>query len=108
MPMDVSHIWLGQFPSEEALDRYFEETYDDDAPINQFAADQGTAFYDHDWVEYGFNSLGSLRDLVEPHSYSVDSIEQVIEAGRSGPAALRSPSASTSPTRPPSRGPSSG
>ena len=48
--MDTAHIWLGQFADESALDEYFVEQMDDDddTPINQFAADQGVPFYDHD------------------------------------------------------------
>ncbi len=79
--MEKSHIWLGEFPSEDALNTYFEETYDDDdddAPINGFAADQGERFYDHDWVERGFVAHGSLEQLIVRHSYSKDYIEMVI------------------------------
>ena len=44
---EVVDVWLCRFPSEEAADRYFEETYDeddDDRPISQFAADMGERF----------------------------------------------------------------
>lgn len=48
-------VWLGRFGSEEALDRYFDETYgEDDAPISRFAADMDATFYDHDLVERVF------------------------------------------------------
>lgn len=80
MPMETSHIWLGQFPSEANLDTYFEETYDDDdeSPINRFAEDQGVGSYDHDWVERSFNNDGDLNTLIKDHSYSTDYIDDVI------------------------------
>lgn len=82
MPMTTSHIWLGNFPSKASLDSYFEETYDeddDDAPINEFARGQAKPYYDHDWVECGFNPTGSLRELIVGHSYSADYIDLLIE-----------------------------
>ncbi|MGK7925701.1 MAG: immunity 22 family protein [Spirulina sp.] len=56
--METSHIWLGNFPSADALEKYFAETYDEDddgTPLNQFAADQGEHFYDSDWVEFSYS-----------------------------------------------------
>ena len=81
--MDRSHIWLGSFPSEDALDEYFEENFDDendDTPINRFAADQGETFIDHDWVERGFLQTDNLRLLIRDHSYSEDYLDAVIRA----------------------------
>ena len=79
MPMEISHVWLGRFSSEAALDEYFEESYDDDdAPINRFATDQDESFCDHDWVERNFKGSGDLRALIKGHSYSVDYIDDVI------------------------------
>jgi hypothetical protein len=84
MAMETSHIWLGRFPSEAALDAYFEESYgEDDQPINQFAADQGERFYDHDWVERSFDPSGDLRAQIAPHSHSKDYLDRVIELARS-------------------------
>lgn len=85
MPMETSHLWLGRFPSEAALDAYFEESYgdDDDQPINQFAADQGERSYDHDWVERSFfDASGDLRAQLAPHSYSSSYLDRVIELAR--------------------------
>ena len=81
MPMERSHIWLGTFLSEHALDQYFEENFDDDndaAPINRFAADQGETFIDHDRVERSFLQTDNLRLLIRDHSYSEDYLEDVI------------------------------
>lgn len=82
MPMELSHLWLGCFPAESALETYFEENYTDDRndniPLNRFAGDQGETFYDHDWVEYSFNDSGDLRRLIQDHSYSPDYLDQVI------------------------------
>jgi hypothetical protein len=77
--METSHIWLANFPSEDYVDSYFEEQFDDDdAPINQFAADQGEQSYDHDWVERSFNDQRNLRLLISDHSYSSDYLDHVI------------------------------
>ena len=79
--METSHIWLGVFESEEHLDDYFEEQYEeDDAPINRFAADQGEMYYDHDWVERGFCKSGELHELIDGASYSHDYLQEVIAA----------------------------
>ncbi|MFN8454598.1 MAG: immunity 22 family protein [Anaerolineae bacterium] len=82
MPMQLSHLWLGFFATEAALETYFEEKYpddrDDNTPLNRFAQDQGETFYDHDWVEYSFDSSGDLRKLIQGHSYSQDYLNQVI------------------------------
>ena len=57
--MATAHIWLGPFASEAALNEYFVERLDDDddVSINQCAADQGVAFYDHDWIKYDYGFL---------------------------------------------------
>ncbi len=49
---DVVDLWVGSFPSAEAVEQYFAETYDQDdgIPISPFAADMGQWFYDHDFV----------------------------------------------------------
>lgn len=50
-------IWVGHFPSQSDFDAYLvESSKDDDEPISRFAADQGTNFYDHDFVEASFRS----------------------------------------------------
>jgi hypothetical protein len=80
MPMEVSHIWLGQF-SREVLD-YFEEHYrdrGDDDPLSQFAGEQGETWYDHDWVEIScLYELQSVRSLVDGHSYSASYLDLVL------------------------------
>ena len=81
MPMETSHIWLGVFNSEEHLDKYFEEQYQEEhSSINQFAADQGEAYYDHDWVERVFGNSGDLRELIHGASYAQDYLQEVIVA----------------------------
>ncbi len=85
MPMAKSHIWIGSFPSEQAVEGYFEEVYDENdedrehTPLNKFAADQGERSYDHDWVEHGYSRAGNLRELIKGHSYSENYIDQVIQ-----------------------------
>lgn len=83
MPMETSHVWLGMFQSEDHLDAYFEEQYeDDDTPINRFATDQGEMYYDHDWVERAFCQSGDLHDLIEDASYSYDYMQDVIATAK--------------------------
>ncbi len=85
MPMETSHIWLGRFVSEQAVDAYFAESYsegDDEAPINQFAAEQGESFYDHDWLERSYSSSCDLRAQVSPHSYSESYLDRVLALSR--------------------------
>ena len=86
MAMELSHVWLGRFDSEAALDEYFDEQYeDDDAPINAFAADQDEMYYDHDWVEREFHESGDLLTLMDGASYAGDYLENVIhKAGGMG------------------------
>ncbi len=51
-PEGVVSIWLGTAAKKKLFDDYFKETYgDDESPINAFAKDAGTWFYDHDFVE---------------------------------------------------------
>jgi uncharacterized repeat protein (TIGR04138 family) len=48
-------IWVGSFPSIEAADAYFEETFHNDAtPISQFAEDFGFRGYPSDCLEFHF------------------------------------------------------
>lgn len=46
------HIWVGRFSSKEVFEKFFEESYGNDArSISDFAKSQNTRFYDHDWLE---------------------------------------------------------
>lgn len=71
---DVVDVFVGTFDSQEVLEQYLEETYDqdeEDAPISAFAKDQGEAFYDHDFVESRFDdSAKSFVELGKRHSFS--------------------------------------
>lgn len=86
---DRVHVWLGRFSNERALDLYLEETYgDDDGPISAFAADMGTGFYDHDFVESSFREATSdAAALLEGHSYAESFAARVVEAWSRLPAA---------------------
>ena len=90
---DVVDIWLCRFPSEEAADAYFEETYDeddDDRPISGFAADMGERFYDHDFMERGdfhHPPVSDVSEAVAPHSFSSSYLAEVVAAFRSKPLA---------------------
>src|SRR5262245_48363957 len=67
-------VWVGQFASEEAVDAYTAEQYDedrDDEPISPFAADIGLKFYDHDFMEVHFELglSGKAAGAFAQHSY---------------------------------------
>ncbi|MEM9134221.1 MAG: immunity 22 family protein [Actinomycetota bacterium] len=59
-------VWVGHFSSEARFQQYLSETYTDDrsVPINEFAADQGIVFYDHDWVERHFDRTQGAKGLL--------------------------------------------
>lgn len=62
---EIADVWVGRFASQAAHDAYLEETYsetDEDSPISQFAADQGSWFYDHDFMEVKY--LDEARDML--------------------------------------------
>lgn len=88
----TSHFWLGQFPNEERVAEYVAEVYDDDdedrehTPLSQFARDQGEPWYDHDFMEHGFEeNAKSVEDLVNGYSYyeqwSAELARRAAEAG---------------------------
>lgn len=79
-----SDFWLGSFPSERRAYEYFEEMYNDEdedreyTPLSEFAKDQEQNWYDHDFIEYGFNnSVSSIKELVEGYSYSEQYAEEL-------------------------------
>lgn len=74
---ESSHFWVGRFPSNDEVGRYFDETYDLDdeererTPLSKFASDQGVMWYDHDCLEYGFEEgCASVPELIADYSYS--------------------------------------
>ena len=88
-------VWLGAFESETRLDRFFEETYDEedeDAPISEFAHSQEQVFYDHDFIERGFNqSAQTVQQLLTGHSFSRSFVDVLTAAaGESLPAGTNS------------------
>ncbi len=53
-------IWVGFSRSEQSLQEYLHENYDDEnpeTPVSCFAADQGQQFCDHDFVSGSFLSM---------------------------------------------------
>ena len=88
---EIVDVWLCCFPSADAADAYFDETYDDDdRPISAFAADMGEGFYDHDFMERGeFHNppISDVTAAIAPHSFSSSYLSRVIEASRSKPFA---------------------
>ncbi len=85
---EVVDVWVGHFPSEEAADNYFEETYTRTRwrarrqPISQFAVDMAELFYDHDFVEREFHPQGisDLSNALAGHSFSSSYVANVIDA----------------------------
>lgn len=72
----IIDIWIGQFPSRDFFESYFEETIsgepeDDDKPISPFGADQKAAFYDHDFMETNYHDAPrDFTSLLEGHSFA--------------------------------------
>jgi hypothetical protein len=70
---EILDIWVGYFPPGRQPE-YFKEIYDeedDDAPISEFAADQGEVWLDHDFMELGSkDSPDGIKDLVAGYSWS--------------------------------------
>ncbi len=70
----TSHFWVGQ-ASQELVDAYFAEDNGgegrgDQAPVSAFARDQGATWYDHDFLEYGWDGEATtIAQLVDGCSY---------------------------------------
>jgi Immunity protein 22 len=79
----TSHFWVGQL-SEEMADDYFSEVWNEDdedhknTPLSAFAQDQGVMWYDHDFLEYGWGEVETLRELVDGYSYSEQWVEELV------------------------------
>lgn len=78
-------VWVGSFGSQQAVDEYLAEQYDDDRedePISPFAADIGLKSYDHDFVETKFQKdLSKNGDgAFSGHSYGGSFAEEAWEA----------------------------
>lgn len=61
-----AHQWVGYFPSEKRFLKFMEETYndDDEVPLSEFAASQGTTWYDHDWLEFSYEPEKSIEQYL--------------------------------------------
>lgn len=79
------NLWIGNFSTREDFEMYTKETYaDDDPPINQFAADQGETFYDHDFVEIEFlEDRPSLESVILRLSFGATFVDQALAAAKS-------------------------
>jgi len=74
-------IWTGSFPSVEAADAYFDETYHhDDTPISQFARDLGLRSYPSDCLEFHFEdtTVHPLAELLAQCSFSESYAREVL------------------------------
>ena len=83
MLINDAHVWFARFESEDALEEYMEETYDEDdedAPISRFAADQGASFYDHDLVYAQFEEQPDPGKLLGGWGFPEEAVQRVIEA----------------------------
>ena len=84
----VVSVWVGLFGSQQAVDEYIVEQYDDDRddePISPFAADISLTFYDHDFIEthheQGLSRKGVAVFL--EHSYGQSFGEETWKAAKS-------------------------
>ena len=86
---DVVDVWVCRFPSEEAVEVYFEETYgqEEDVPISAFAADMGHWYYDHDFVYREFHDppAQALEEALERCPQLEGVHPQLLEAFRASP-----------------------
>lgn len=83
MLIQNAHIWVAQFTSAKALEKYMEEDFDaddDDTPISRFAADQGVGFYDHDLVYAEFLKKATPAALIECWGFPAKATAAVVKA----------------------------
>lgn len=88
MALESIHLWLARFDSFERWCEYLDEDYsadDDEQPINEFAVDQNTTFYDHDTLEANFSPeppSGPVREwlatLLSGFAYSKSWLETAL------------------------------
>ena len=79
-------IWLANFTTEEKLEEYLEFRYSEleDLPRSNFIDDFEIEYYDVDFQEaYCANSIISLKELIDPLSYSESFMYKIIDAGNS-------------------------
>lgn len=76
------HIWIGNFPTEESLEAYFEESFseDNDTPLNAFALDQGIGWYDHDGAEFMVHHDHDPCAAVLAHGYFTAEQQRIEQA----------------------------
>lgn len=55
----VVDVWIGTFPSQDALLAYVADDDDGESPLSRFAADQAQSFYDTDFLVAAFSELTS-------------------------------------------------
>ncbi|MFL6261706.1 MAG: immunity 22 family protein [Thermoanaerobaculia bacterium] len=69
----IVSVWLGRLGSQDALDAFLAEQYDDeqdDEPVSAFAAEIGLSFYDHDFFESSFHQRIDSASAFDGHSYA--------------------------------------
>ena len=83
MLINDAHIWIARFESEEYLEGYMQETFDeedDEAPISQFAADQSESFYDHDLVYAEYHDQADANVLMDGWEFPKEAVARVVAA----------------------------
>ena len=65
--MDQCHFWIARFRDRQQMESYFEEVEREELedPMNRFAADQGKAFYDHDFLFAELNEIEDLQAILQ-------------------------------------------
>ncbi|MGG5508026.1 immunity 22 family protein [Myroides sp. C6-3] len=73
-------MWLANFTTEEKLEEYLEFRYSEleDLPRSNFIDDFEIEYYDEDFQEaYCANNISSVKELLDPISYSESFIYKV-------------------------------
>lgn len=91
----TSQFWVGKFDTQnrfadfvgEDPDYWSEENEDnDDYPLSPFIASQNQTWFDHDFMESGFNNFeGNIKEKFKHYSYADQWAHEVVEmAGKMG------------------------
>ena len=75
MPMELSHIWLGHFPSEEEFEQYFKEIYGEDEEYDDLYRDvDDDEGDDEDAADAELHEEGAARDANDEYADDGDEL----------------------------------